>query len=236
MRLVTFDLDGTLLKVRPTVDEALIQYGNEENLDLGSDARHAIIRWDREHWAKNRELINHDERHMDQGAFIEKHLRLFIDDVQMADAVSDQQIARIVDRFSHEYAPKISLQPEASDVLSALHRSGLTLGLVSNRDESLDGVAAEFGIRRFFDFTVAAGEVNSWKPHSAIYERALAMGGDVPPAQTVHVGDNYFTDVVGAQGVGIAPVLIDEEGAFPEVAAECHVISGLSELPVLFSR
>ena len=122
------------------------------------------------------------------------------------------------------------MAPGAKELLRNLREAELGLGLVSNRDRPLDSTAAELGILEYFGFTLAAGQVNSWKPDAAIFHHALRMGGDVLPQETVHIGDNYYADVVGARGVGMAAVLVDEEGAFPEVKDECLVIASLSDL------
>ena len=48
------------------------------------------------------------------------------------------------------------------------------------------------------------------KPHRAIYEHALRLAGDPDPADTVMVGDNPLTDMVGAARMGLAGVLVTQ--------------------------
>ena len=114
------------------------------------------------------------------------------------------------------------------ELLWNLREAGFTLGLVSNRDEPLTGVAIELGIIEHFNFTLAAGQVDSWKPDAAIFRHALRLGGDAAPGEAVYIGDNYYADVVGARGAGLQAVLLDPEGIFPD--AECPVIHSLKEL------
>lgn len=230
MRLVLFDLDGTLLKVRPTSVEAFVAYSADLGLALDAEARRLAVRWSHEHWAKNRALITYDEEHLGQEAFMDKHLRLFLRGLGVADAVEEELVSQIVARFRDDFSPEPYLEPGATELLWGLREAGLRLGLVSNRDRPLTSVATELGIIEYFDFTLAAGQVNSWKPDTAIFLQALRMGGGMLPRETMHVGDNYYADVVGARGVGMVAVLVDEEGAFPEARDECLVISCLRDL------
>lgn len=230
IRLVLFDLDGTLHHVRPTPVEAFVAYSAEMGVILDEGARRAIIRWDHEHWATNRALLSHDEEHLSREAFMEKHLRLFVAGSEMADSLSEAWIAHIVARFRDDFAPETYLAAGAGELLARLRGLGLRLGLVSNRDGPLADAAAALGILEYFDFTLSAGQVKSWKPDAAIFHHALRLGGDMPPGEAICIGDNYFADVAGARAVGMRTVLIDEAGAFPEARDECVVISRLSDL------
>jgi putative hydrolase of the HAD superfamily len=139
-------------------------------------------------------------------------------------------IPKIIARFREDFEPEPYLEPGAKELLWSLREAGLTVGLVSNRDNPLTGLAIELGIIEHFHFTLAAGQVNSWKPEPEIFHHALRLGGDVAPDDAVYIGDNYYADVIGARGAGISAVLLDEEGAFPDVKDKCHVISKLSDL------
>jgi putative hydrolase of the HAD superfamily len=101
------------------------------------------------------------------------------------------------------------------------------LGLVSNREHPLDEIVSELGLEGMFAFTLAAGEIDIWKPDPGIFREALVRG-NCRPASTVYVGDNYYADVVSARAAGLMPVLLDPREIFPE--AGCRVIHHLGEL------
>ena len=92
--------------------------------------------------------------------------------------------------------------------------SGHLLALVSNRSEDLAPLAERYGLAEFFDFTLWAGAVKSFKPDPVIFRTALQMAGAPDPARVLYVGDNYFADVVGARTVGMDAVLIDPRNVF----------------------
>ncbi|NIP41626.1 MAG: HAD hydrolase-like protein, partial [Aliifodinibius sp.] len=63
-----------------------------------------------------------------------------------------------------------------------------------------------------------------------IFEAALQRAGS-EANQTIYIGDNYYADIVGAQKVGIVPILIDRIGAFHEF--NCLSIRSLFDLKAL---
>ena len=67
------------------------------------------------------------------------------------------------------------------------------MGVVSNRDKPYWEELVTFNLCPFFEFSLAAGEVQSWKPDAGIFQAALDRIGSLAE-QTVYVGDNYFAD------------------------------------------
>jgi putative hydrolase of the HAD superfamily len=117
--------------------------------------------------------------------------------------------------------------PETVETLQTLQEAGFRLAVVSNRTQPFQEMVDELGLASYFEFALAAGEVNSYKPDVKIFQHALQRV-DGCPACTLYVGDNYYADVLGAQRAGLRPVLLDPEGIFPE--ARCPVINSLQEL------
>ena len=120
------------------------------------------------------------------------------------------------------------------DVLPAmdlLKMRGLTLGLISNINRDGGELAESLGLTPYLDFTVTSIEVGAEKPHPPIFLAALAKAG-AEPRDVVHVGDQITSDVEGARGVGISPILLDRDGNHPDVE-DCPRIEGLMELPGL---
>ncbi len=114
------------------------------------------------------------------------------------------------------------LYDDVLPVMKALRKRGLILGLISNL------IIGEVGLESCLDFVVTAEDVGADKPDPPIFLAALGRAG-VNASQAVYVGDQYDTDVVGARGVGIKPILIDRYDLMPEVS-DCPRIHGLSEV------
>ena len=115
--------------------------------------------------------------------------------------------------------------------LQALKRQSLTLGLISNIDRDGAELTHSLGLACHLDVTVTSGEVGAEKPHPQIFRAALAKAG-ANPEDAVHVGDQPTSDVDGALGAGIRPVLLDRDGNH-EGFDRCPRIESMAELPPL---
>ncbi|RKU32452.1 hypothetical protein C6499_03265 [Candidatus Poribacteria bacterium] len=127
-------------------------------------------------------------------------------------------------------ANSATLYDDVIPTLQHFRDAGFKLAIVSNWDTPLDPLTERLGIAEYFDAIVASHDarVRSEKPDPHIFNYALAAVG-VLPEETVHVGDTYEADIVGAQGVGIRPILLDRDGK--QVGRWEETIQRLSELP-----
>src|SRR5205814_8980696 len=116
-------------------------------------------------------------------------------------------------------------------VLSLLKGKGLTLGVISNMGRDLPSVLEELGLAAYLQVVVASGEVGVSKPDPRIFQITLERAG-VSADDALYVGDLYDSDVLGARGAGITPVLLDRYGLFPQYQ-DCLRIGGLAGLPAL---
>ncbi len=112
--------------------------------------------------------------------------------------------------------------------LEQLKRRGLIIGLISNVIQDMDSTFARLGLQPYLDIRVTSGEVGHDKPEPEIFLAALKKA-DLPPAETIYVGDQYEIDVNGARGVGMQAVLIDRNNYFPEIT-DCPRISSLTQV------
>ena len=100
----------------------------------------------------------------------------------------------------------VDLFPEVAASLESLSRR-YTLVAVTNGNARLDKV----GIDHWFAGCVAARDVGSAKPHAAMFEAALALGGE-DAAATLHVGDHPEHDVHGAKEAGLRSIWVNRDG------------------------
>lgn len=111
--------------------------------------------------------------------------------------------------------------------LTALRAHGLTLAVVSNANGTLRAHMERIGLARHVDVIVDSCEEGVEKPDPRIFEIALARAG-ASADTTIHVGDIYQVDVVGARAAGVRPVLLDETGLHDGV--DCLRVRSLAEL------
>ena len=124
-----------------------------------------------------------------------------------------------------------ALYADVLPALDALKERGVTLGLVTNLRGDVNELCESQGLFPALDFAVGSEDVGAGKPDAPIFLEALRRAG-VEPQQSMHVGDQYDTDVRGARAVGIHPVLLDRDDMKPDVT-DCPRILGMEELPPL---
>ena len=124
----------------------------------------------------------------------------------------------------------LALYDDALPCIETLKASGLTVGMISNIYSDLKRTCDRLGLSSRLDFWVTSKEAGSEKPHPGIFRLALQKAG-VEARESVHVGDQYYSDVTGARGAGITPVLIDRTGLSGQ--QDCATVRTLSEVPTL---
>ena len=96
------------------------------------------------------------------------------------------------------YKPESIVPEDVRRVLPKLKQAGYIMAVISNRDKPFQETMDSHGLTEFFDFSLAAGEVDIYKPDPGVFEHALRRA-NLNARETVYVGDNYFADVIGAQ-------------------------------------
>ncbi|GAB4474858.1 MAG: hypothetical protein Kow00124_15280 [Anaerolineae bacterium] len=228
-----FDLDGTLRLNSPGSHEMALRIIAALGHQIDEETHRAIIRWEHAYWADRDQVLHDKQRCPDPLCFWSSYFARYVEVLSIPPEDAECAARSLGRYFAEEYQPTGRLAPGARDVLLRLRSKGVILGLVSNRPEPLTGVAIELGILEYFDFTLAAGQIGRWKPDPAIFEKALALAGGVSPTEAIYIGDNYYTDIIGAHRLGIRPILLDEHQAFREIAGDFLVVKQLSDLAAM---
>lgn len=92
--------------------------------------------------------------------------------------------------------------------MARVHQAGIKVAIVSNSEGKLEELFQKLGILGCFDTVVDSARVGVDKPDPRIFEIACERTGTTP-ARTLHLGDTYATDVLGAHNAGIRTALID---------------------------
>lgn len=127
-----------------------------------------------------------------------------------------------------EYAP-----PDVVPALEALRARGLRLVVVSNANGTLLAHMERLGMTGRFDFILDSQDEGVEKPDPRFFEIALQRSG-ARKETTIHVGDLYYVDVIGARNAGLRGVLLDEADLRPD--ADCPRVRSLAELVAAIRR
>ncbi len=109
--------------------------------------------------------------------------------------------------------------PRIQEGLGLLAELGLRLVVVSNSDGTVAETLERVGLGGHFEVVVDSHLVGFEKPDPEIFHHALAESR-ADPKRTLHVGDLYDADVVGARAAGVHPLLLDPYGDWHGVDCE----------------
>jgi HAD superfamily hydrolase (TIGR01549 family) len=120
------------------------------------------------------------------------------------------------------------VEADVMPALAALKERGLKLVVVSNANGRLRHLFDRVGLTKWFDHVLDSHEWGVEKPDPKLFQLALEQSR-ATASHTVHVGDLYHVDVVGARKAGLREgVLFDMAGLYGEV--DCPRVASLAAL------
>ena len=92
--------------------------------------------------------------------------------------------------------------------LERIRRLGLTVAVASNANGTVQRAFDRLGLSQYFDVVCDSHFEGVEKPQPRFFEIVLERCGG-KPGSTLHVGDLYHVDIVGARNTGLNALLID---------------------------
>lgn len=123
--------------------------------------------------------------------------------------------------------------PSVVPALRRLRAQGRSLVVVSNANGRIRAALERAGVAPHVDVVIDSFDEGVEKPDRRIFEIALARAGACAET-TVHVGDLFHTDVVGARGAGLRAVLLDMADLYGD--HDCERVASLDALAELLER
>ena len=228
IKAILFDLDGTLRHSVPHGGKIFNDHAISLGLHITEEDRRRAAVWEHYYFARSPEILSDEVKFKDDEAeFWSSFAHRRLAALGCPPPLIPELGPDLATHMQANYKPTDWIPKETHSVLPTLKEAGYTVGLVSNRRKPYQDELQGFGLAEYFDFSLAAGDVNSWKPDSGIFKHALKKAKS-KPEQTIYVGDNYFADVIGARRAGLQPVLYDPMGLFFEPG--CPVITSFEDL------
>jgi HAD superfamily hydrolase (TIGR01509 family) len=120
------------------------------------------------------------------------------------------------------------VESDVEPALAALKARGLKLVVVSNANGRLKHLFDRVDLTKWFDHVLDSHEWGVEKPDPRLFKLALEQSR-AEPSRTVHVGDLYYVDVIGARNAGLREgVLFDMAGLYEDV--DCPRVGSLAGL------
>jgi putative hydrolase of the HAD superfamily len=213
---VFFDVGNTLFKPYPSMEaicrHVLEQYGySVTDEEIRAGMREADRFYDERYWSDDSFWSNEEDASAMWSELYERALSAMGVD-------GDRHfIGRaIYDYFGH--GDRWRTYPDVVPVFDILKQRGYRMGLISNWDSRLAKLCFDMGLDRYLDSVLSSASVGYIKPDPDMFGAACRRL-NVAPDRAVHVGDQYFADIIGARVAGLHPVMIDrwEGGHWPDV-------------------
>lgn len=145
--------------------------------------------------------------------------------VPLTDPVAEALVE--LHRYHQEWNLWDYMPADVMPSLRALRGLGLQLVVVSNANGTVHKAAERLGLTECVECVLDSHVEGVEKPDPRFFEIALERSG-ADRKTTIHVGDLYEVDVVGARAAGITPVLLDAADLYAD--ADCTRVQSLGEL------
>ena len=221
IRLITFDLDNTLWDSIEVLERATFQL----NSWLEENQPEYLTIDDEVHREIRRELLaSYPEVAYDVSASRIRHMEAAF---LRLGHTTKQAYSSAIEAFKvfMYWRCQVEPYPGAEELLARLKDQYLLASITNgNSDITLTS------IDQYFNWHINAAIASAAKPDAAIFQFTLERAGGISPQNTVHVGDSYQDDYVGAIKAGLHAILYDPDGRHEHESVE-HSVRRLSEIP-----
>ena len=127
----------------------------------------------------------------------------------------------------------MKILPHVMELLDDLNDAGCPWGVVTNGNELQYRKISAVGLQDKTPFVLASHIFGADKPDPSIYHEAMKLLDvpDLPCSQVMFAGDNPYTDIAGAHGVGMRTAWVHMRREYPGDAPRPDLtISGVHEL------
>ena len=190
IKAVFFDLDGTLRHSVPSGGEVFTDYVITLGLPVSQEDKLRAMRWEHLYWANSPDLRDDLIAHSGESEnfWIEySRRRLVALGAEPTWALS--YAPKVSMHMGAEYKPESVTPDDVRRALIQLKEAGYIMAVLSNRNDPFSRVLETHNISEFFDFSIAGGEVNAYKPEPGLFEHALQRA-NVTAGESSYEGAN----------------------------------------------
>jgi len=211
-RLITFDFGDTLVSSDPPyltrVWMGLKELGVKRGLAEVEKAYHLAD------WLTSEELFR--EKNFAPGRY-QKRLGENLLERLGVKSGSEQLLGELA-RWLVGMRPERVMAPGVEKLLRELKKRGYQMGIISNNDGRTREKCRAVGIEDYFAFILDSTLENMVKPDPGFFKKALAISG-VRPEDSLHIGDLWGSDILGAAAAGLWAAWIENKYLRPGAMA-----------------
>ena len=169
------------------------------------------------------------------------YIQNIINGLPAVQSLPASQLTEIVDHMLSAVSEKgqslklwNNIIPGVPEALETLKNNNYQLAVVSNSDGTVADILLNLGLGRYFEHIFDSHIVGIEKPDPGFFRHALDMLG-AEAGTTLHIGDMYHVDVLGAWSADISAVLLDpfddwkdyDCPRFPDLFSVAKTITGI---------
>ena len=230
IRTIFFDAGFTLLYPYPSTPEICQQVCQRLDLHIHLDEMKERMNEAQDYYLRHMRLNRHtwaNEQAITE-FWIGYYMNLLRPFIEEHDEPRLYQLAQIINQeFEHHTSWQI--YPDVLPTLEALRKQSYTLGVISDWGISLGPILSKLHLTRYFDCLLVSAVTRHAKPSPTLYDLALQRANTIAD-YTLHIGDSYIHDILGARAVGMIPVLLDRTRRLQENNVDCLLVHELTEL------
>ena len=230
IRTVFFDAGFTLIRPYPSTPEICQQVCQRLNLHIHLDAVKERMTEAQDYYYRQMRLNRHtwgSEQAISE-FWISYYMNLLRPFIEEHDEPRLYQLAQVINQEFDKHT-SWEVYSDVFPTLEALRRHKYTLGVISDWGISLGPILRRLNLTPYFDCLLVSAVTRHAKPSPLLYEMALERANTIAD-YTLHIGDSYIHDVLGARAVGMTPVLLDRPGHLEKSNVDCLLIHSLAEL------
>ena len=174
IKAVFFDLDGTLRHSVPEGGEVLTAYVASLGLSISNEDRVRGLRWEYQYWASSADLRDDLIAHSaDTENFWIEYSRRHLIALGASPEWAIEHAAQTSAHMGEMYKPDSIVPEDVRRALPQLRDAGYSMAVISNRDKPFQHILDSHNLSEFFSYSLAAGEVDIYKPEPGVFEHAL---------------------------------------------------------------
>jgi putative hydrolase of the HAD superfamily len=226
VRVVLFDVVGTLIAPRPAAPEAYQSIGSCYGIQMTNEEAAARFSQAFRHHTQDSDAPTSEEHERDRWR------RIVSEVLPAADDQAEAIFSALWRHFSN--AANWAIYDDAEPTWKALRDRGLTVGLASNFDSRLEAICSSIEWLADCRHVYYSSKVGFSKPNRRFFEaieRRLGVCGE----QILLVGDDLANDFEGASAAGWKALWLDRRGLAKADSLRDERIGNLRELPKLFA-
>ncbi len=205
IKAVFFDVEGTILKIYPSVGEIYSKVWEEFGYFFSPQFLQERFE---EVYCKI--FLNYSESKWDSSKCRDAWGKLF---ELVFDFINEKNLLKKV--FEKTYGlfsttKYIKMAPGLLEILENLKKKKIKIGIISNWDERLYDILKEYKILRFFDGIFLGCEIGYFKPHPNIFLKALYTL-KVKSKESLMIGNSLEEDIKPAEELGFQTYLYKGE-------------------------